>query len=267
MTIVTTTFDRMPVTASDDAIMYKHLSRNIAEIVSGVGEELEVTISGLNARVATGACVIYGRLVRVTELESVTIPANSTGWLVIEVDLGKINTSTGTPGTPGYVAVNNQVSIKYVTSQIKQNLTNGGLVFHFTLAKVTSTASSATAVPERVDSTLALGKTAYYDSVDMRHNTLYSGGIMAIPKKKGDMFKASTWVNTENFASGITYMILTSGDTSGWNNLPFNSCHYVVMSDGYSFYVVAYQIHGNGIKTMQGVNDGKTYAWTWLRNS
>lgn len=142
MTIQAVTFDRMPVTAADDALL-NYLGWEANRIIRGYAQELKVTSSGLTVTVMTGGCIIFGRLIKVTESERLTLPANKYGYVVVEVDLGAVNTSTGTPGTPSYVATNGQVKLKIVENLVQQDLLNSGQVYQFPIATWSTTASTA----------------------------------------------------------------------------------------------------------------------------
>ncbi|HEL1640807.1 TPA: hypothetical protein TXL57_001747 [Streptococcus suis] len=144
MTIVGYQFDRAKVSASNDAALYNSLANGKSYILDGQGSGLQVTVSGLTATVGTGMALICGRLVEVTEAETVTLPASSKGYLVIAINLSKSNTSVGTLGMEDYSVVNNQLSVKFVTNLTQQSLTNGGLAHTFNLGAVTTTTSSAT---------------------------------------------------------------------------------------------------------------------------
>lgn len=143
MTIVGYQFDRAKVSASNDAALYNSLANGKSYILDGQGNGLAVSISGLNATIETGMALICGRLVEVTEPETITLPASSKGYLAITINLSKLNESTGIVGDADYTLINNQLSIGFVSNLTQQNLTNGGLVHTFNLGSVTTTTSSA----------------------------------------------------------------------------------------------------------------------------
>ena len=143
MTIVGYQFDRAKVSASNDAALYNSLANGKNYILDGQGSGLQVTVSGLTATVDRGMALICGRLVEVTEAETVTLPASSKGYLVITINLSESNSNVGTLGEEDYSVINNQLSIGFVTNLTQQSLTNGGLVHTFNLGTVTTATSSA----------------------------------------------------------------------------------------------------------------------------
>lgn len=145
MTITGSTFDRMRVTPINDSrTYYGAYSRNV--IVRNVygGDGFNRTANGLEVTINPGIAMIMGRQVELTDAITLAVPANSKGYLVITIDLSKENTSTGTPGQPDYSPVNNQVSMRVVTTLTQQDLTDGGQVYDFPLYSYTSTGSAVT---------------------------------------------------------------------------------------------------------------------------
>lgn len=153
MTITGTTFDRMRVTPDKDGLLYYSLYEGINRVINGYKNNLNLVVSGLNISVDTGAAVIKGRLVEVTELHKLTVAANTSGYIVLTIDLTQQNTSTGTPGSTDYLPVNNQVSVQVVDKLVQQDLLNGGLIYMFPLASYKSTGTTV--------STTKMGEFAY----------------------------------------------------------------------------------------------------------
>lgn len=135
-------FDKCLVDARADASLYSNLNSNWNYVLPNRGNRMEITSNGLNITVDTGQVLIMGRLVEITEPMTIPIPPNSTGYVVIEVDLNKINTSTGTGDS--YQVINNQLSLKFVNTIIANDLNNGGTLHQQALCSVTSTATNAT---------------------------------------------------------------------------------------------------------------------------
>lgn len=146
MTIQGGTFDRMRVTPMHDSIPQYLATGGESYIINNYKNEMFVTKNGLSVTVDTGAAIVWGRMVYVTEPETLTIPANALGYICIVIDLTKQNTSTGTPGQDDYSPVNNQVTIQYVEESAFtwQNLWNDGKLFMFPIRKVKSTTSAVT---------------------------------------------------------------------------------------------------------------------------
>jgi len=139
-------FDRAKVTAISDASIYSILTGNRSFVLPGRGNEMNVTTSALTCNINTGQALIQGRLVEVLTPEPVAIPANSSGYLVIHIDLSQVNTSIGIPGASDYRVINNQVKAMYVNQLTEDDLNNGGVDFSFNLGTVDSTNSTVTYV-------------------------------------------------------------------------------------------------------------------------
>ena len=135
-------FDKCLVDARADASLYSNLNLNWSYILPDRGNMMSISTSGLNVIVNTGQANIQGRLVEITAPITVAIPQSSTGYLVIEIDLTKINTSTGTGDS--YQVINNQLSIKFVNVLVQGDLHNGGTLYHFNLGSITSSTTTVT---------------------------------------------------------------------------------------------------------------------------
>lgn len=147
MTLKGFTFDRAKVTAADDGSLFNSLAYGRSYVLSGIGEEMEVTTNLLTATVKTGRALIQGRLVEVKEPETIDIPSNATGYLVISIDLSKQNESSGTPGMPDYTYSNNQIIIKYTPNPVQGNLNDNGIVYDFILGTIKSNGNQVTFTP------------------------------------------------------------------------------------------------------------------------
>lgn len=141
MTLEGITFDRMRVTPIDDSLLYQALQGDSNRVISDYGAGMLCTSTGLNVYVGKGACLVEGRLIRNTDSYGVNVLANTRGWIVATIDLTKTNTSTGTPGTGDYQAVNNQVRLEAVTTLTQQNLHDGGRIYNFPLYSYVSSGS------------------------------------------------------------------------------------------------------------------------------
>lgn len=137
-------FDKMQAYPTTDASLFSYLAGDRSFIIPNRGNELNVTTSELNITVDTGEALILGRQIKITEPMVLTIGANQNGYLVIEIDLSKANTSTGTPGQPDYDPINNQLSLKFVNNLTQDNINDGGLIYQFNLGTVSSTSNSIT---------------------------------------------------------------------------------------------------------------------------
>lgn len=138
------TFDKENVTAVADASLQSYFNLDGACIIGNRGDEFALTTNGLKVTVGTGEALIQGRHVKILSPMEVPVPANTDGYIVIEINLGNENTSEGEPGRENYAVQNNQLSLKYTDIPIQENLNSGGMIFDFSLARVQSTSTSIT---------------------------------------------------------------------------------------------------------------------------
>lgn len=141
MTLQGYQFDKAKVTPEADAQLYSYLAQaSDNKVISG----LTATATGLNVYVASGKALVQGRLVESGQQMQLTAQANKTGYVCITIDLTQDNTSTGTPGTSGYVPINNQLRLELVDTLNQQNLNSGGLIYTFPIYSYVSTGATLT---------------------------------------------------------------------------------------------------------------------------
>ncbi|HBM5791632.1 TPA: hypothetical protein LY451_003104, partial [Enterococcus faecium] len=76
------------------------------------------------------AAIIQGRMVVVRQEESITVPANSSGYIALTVDLTQeVIPGSILPESEEYEWTNNQVKLEFITKVIKGNLNNGDKVY------------------------------------------------------------------------------------------------------------------------------------------
>lgn len=143
MAIIGYTFDRAKVSARNDASLYDFLGSKRNCVFDSRGNGMEVTTSGLVCTIATGQAIIQGRLIEITAPEVITIPANSSGYLCITIDLSQINTSSGTPGNIDYTVVLGQLKVEFLETLTQEDLFNGGLIYNLNLGAVTTDTTTA----------------------------------------------------------------------------------------------------------------------------
>lgn len=144
MTITGYQFDKMKVTPEADAMLYHSLGAKQNHVINGVGSNLSATATGLNIYVNPGASVVFGRLLTVNDQESLTVQANTTGYVCQTIDLTETNTATGTPGSGDYATVNNQYRLEVVNELTQQDLLQDGQVYTFPLYTYTASGTSVT---------------------------------------------------------------------------------------------------------------------------
>ena len=137
-------FDYVKTTSKEFSKIINELSNQKSHVLKNYGNQFSATVSGLKVTIASGWAIIQGRIVYINDTVSLTVPANYTGYLVLEVDLSKINTVTGAPTEESYAVVNNQVSLKLVTSLVTGNLLTTSTLSQFPLYSVSSTGTTAT---------------------------------------------------------------------------------------------------------------------------
>ena len=141
MTLQGYQFDKAKVTPEADAQVNSYLAQNFDnKIISG----MTATSTGLNVYIASGKALVQGRLIENAQQMQLTAQTNKSGYVCITIDLTQNNTSTGTPGTSGYIPVNNQLRLELVDVLNQQDLNNGGLIYTFPLYSYVSTGSSVT---------------------------------------------------------------------------------------------------------------------------
>lgn len=136
--------DRNVVSPTNDASLYSGLVDDSNGTLNR-GTQFAVTVNGLVATIGTGQAVIQGRLVEITQSEALTLPANSSGYIAIAVDLTKTNDVSGKAGDASYLVKVNQAYLVTVTGTLTQDdLNNGGFLYELPIASFTSTTTSAT---------------------------------------------------------------------------------------------------------------------------
>ena len=139
MTLQGYQFDKAKVTPESDAQLYSYLAQGLDnKVIKG----MTATASGLNLYIEPGKALVQGRFVEITQQHQLSAQANTSGYVVITIDLTQTNTSTGTPGTVDYEPVNNQLRLEIVESLNRQDLGLGGVIYTLPLYSYTSTGTS-----------------------------------------------------------------------------------------------------------------------------
>lgn len=246
MTLQGYQFDKAKVTPEADAQLYSYLAQSSDnKVISG----LTATATGLNVYVSSGKALVQGRLVDNGQQMQLTAQANKTGYVCITIDLTQDNTSTGTPGTSGYLPVNNQLRLELVDLLNQQDLNSGGLIYTFPIYSYISTGATVT---------LAKINKSFFKKIETTTIDLGWGMSVTLTKKEGFVFAngtttpTSTAGSTGAFDIGVKVpdsfrpidrsIIMSRANNAQWSN-------YLVRSDGsiqiatggmnvgYSFYV------------------------------
>lgn len=136
------------ISARQDGALYNVACGGADFIIKGIGDELAYTVSGLNVTVKTGEAVIHGRHVTAEANNTLRLPTNSSGYLVLRLDLSQ------TSGNEAYL---------YATPVLSKEEVNwSGNVHDVAIASFTTTTTTANLVDARniVDSLLGT-KTKY----------------------------------------------------------------------------------------------------------
>lgn len=217
MTIKGYDFDREPIPPGLFAKMSHALANKTeSSVIPGFGDDCVVTTSGLNVTVATGLINCYGRFIELIGPEVVIVPPNTSGHIVVEIDLTKENESIGDVGTIDYVCINNQVSVKFVTDAefSDEDLVGGGTLAMLSLGTVTSTGTEVNYIRNAK---------AYKSSWPTLGSTINVADFIIEQSENRDPTVGWVW---EKYASGsvkarcITTTSCASGskypDSSGW---------------------------------------------------
>lgn len=117
------------ISSLQDALLYGSVVQT-DYIISGYGNELAMTTTGLTITFDDGQAIIQGRTINVTGSETLEVDANTSGYIVLRYDL------TQATGYEGRFA--------FVPSFVAQDLNNGGSIRDLILASYTSDASDVT---------------------------------------------------------------------------------------------------------------------------
>ena len=246
MTLQGYQFDKAKVTPEADAQLYSYLAKaSDNKVISG----LTVTATGLNVYVAAGKALVQGRLVEVTQQHQLTAQANKTGYVCITIDLTQNNTSTGTPGTSGYLPVNNQLRLELVDVLNQQYLNSGGLIYTFPLYSYVSTGATVTLT--KIDK-------SFFKKLETTTIDLGWGMPVVLTKKDGVVSANGTTTPSSNAGSTGSFdlgvkvpdgfrplnsgILMARGNNAQWSNYIVKTDGSVTiatggMNTGYTFYV------------------------------
>lgn len=233
MAIKGSQFDLQTVSPLMDASLFSALALDGANVIKGRGNELNVYIySGLTVNVGTGAAIIKGRYIQNSEVKPITIPPNTSGFVVVQIDLTQTNTEEQ----------NNQLDIKFVETLTQTNINNGGSVFDYPIAQVVSDTSTINDVidmrtyqefthDENYVNKICIGNlcilTGRTESFEGRANAISSTQVFfsdygvkfkKIPFVSTSYFSASTGVNV-----GSTTLTCAAATTEGFEVRFYNN--------------------------------------------
>lgn len=144
MAVTGFTFDKAIVPANRDSILYDKFNFGRSSVVKGRYNDMELTSNGLNVTVDTGYAIVQGRLIEISSPEIIPVPANTTGYIAITIDLSQENQTTGTPGQPDYTFQLNQGKVGFVKTLVSEDTNDGRPIFTLQLARVSSNGADVT---------------------------------------------------------------------------------------------------------------------------
>lgn len=137
-------FDNVKVSAANDAKLYHSLAQRRNYVIKGYEQELRLSKSGLKITVAAGCALVQGRFIYLKETQTITVPANSSGYIVLRIDLTQevVPDLENDPATDLYTWTNNQVNLEWVSSLVNGDLNQGDKVYTFSLCSFSSNGSN-----------------------------------------------------------------------------------------------------------------------------
>lgn len=141
-------------TAGSDAKIYHALGGKNSYVIPGYGNEFAGTSQGLKVFIDTGWLICFGRNIQNDAIEELTIPANTTGYITVTLDMTKENIPHGNWWESDYYVEQNQVKFEVRSDLIWSSPSNDDQVFTFPLYsyKSTDTTTTLTKYNESFDS-------------------------------------------------------------------------------------------------------------------
>ena len=141
-------FDKSIQPAAADRSLLNYLSLGRSGVIPDRGSDVEVTTNGLDLIIGTGQLLVQGSLIEITAPIVLQVPTNDEGFLVVEIDLTKINSSTGQVGSGDYECTINQIDVLLSPTVTQQDLHNGGTLYQLPLGAYSSTNAAVTFLRE-----------------------------------------------------------------------------------------------------------------------
>lgn len=220
MTMTMYQSDRNFVSPANDASLYSAITNEQAVILDR-GNKLNVTVNGLTATVSTGQVIIKGRLIEVLSPETITLPAGTSGKIVVTVDLTKQNDAVGNIGDSSYSVTVNQTYLSVITTDnlTQDDINNGGFVYQLPIANFTSSSTSATA--------------------SIIQNLMFDTGWMNIPLVSNNRFVGSDSYAQYRLLNGLVHVRIKGLDVSKSQNGNQIGSLTPIFSPGIALYEVA----------------------------
>jgi len=145
--------------------------------------------------------VIQGYPVVIKQPMMLSLPANSSGYLVITIDKSKDVAFEGDPSNPSsYTWENNQVALEYVSNLVDGNLTNDDTIFTFPLAQAVANGTGITVLKNKLS----------YDNSPTQEVVLYDDFV-----GNGSFFADNVTVPLDSTKELVEFRIIWSRWISG----------------------------------------------------
>lgn len=181
----------VPISAAQDGAMYDALGQQQSYVIDGIANNMAIgyNASSLNVTLASGECVIRGRHITNTASVTLTLPANSSRYIVLR-----------------YASSDDSVSFMATTTTTDGNINNGNVTADLVLAYVTT---NATGVSNFRDyRTLSTNLFKKYRLVTWRTNS-YNPGTTPTRAQLGDICICS-------YNNTISFWVVAQGDPSSF---------------------------------------------------
>lgn len=226
--------DRNTVSPANDASLYAAIT-NGQSVILPRGNKFNTTANGLVATIETGQAIIQGRLIEITQPETLTLPANSSGYIAIVVDLTRTNDVSGSAGTPSYSVKVNQVYLAVVTGALTQDdLNNGGFINEMAIAKFTTTTTTATAT--------------------VQQNLMFDTGWISIPLVPGSRLISDASFAEYRLLNGVVYVRVKGLDVSKSQNGNQIGTLTPIFAPDKGLYEEAHNLNDRGGMAVLGMN-------------
>lgn len=132
----------VPISAAQDGALYDALSGSINYVIGGMGNDMTIgyNSASLNVTLAPGECVIKGRHITNTDVITLTLSANASGYLVLR-----------------YNSSNDSVSFMAVSTVTRGNINNTSTTCDLVFGNYTTSASGVSSFTSTVKKTLDNG--------------------------------------------------------------------------------------------------------------
>lgn len=124
----------VPISAAQDGALYDALGQQQSYVIDGIANNMAIgyNASSLNVTLASGECVIRGRHITNTASVTLTLPANSSRYIVLR-----------------YASSDDSVSFMATTTTTNGNINNGNVTADLVLAYVTTNATGVSSYTDR----------------------------------------------------------------------------------------------------------------------